>query len=565
MIHRMYVLTLLLILGVAPAWARHYRYGEHLPPLTSQQKALVRRAMAREKVTVKAIEKDAPVVQTYIQNMRRSPVLYQVPVSDQYSIARVQFRKDYFAANPYASKSSRKGLFHGSFQYVADLTKAFHLTNNPTGFMDMMFVDPRGFNFHNYRFSFVRKQFIGTIRTSVFDVIPRPHAGSGRFVGRIWIEDDGGNIVRFNGTYTEKRNDPLDRYYQFDSWRKNIRPGLWLPYAIYVQESIHRSSKEPLILKGQTFFWGYSLKRPQQVSQAESVDVAGARDESQSALDLSPLQEERKWIDEAQNNVVDRLQQAGLLAAPSPFDKVLDTVANNILIGNNVNLPGKIHCRVLLTQPLESLAVGNTILLSKGLIDVLPNEEDLAAVISFQLAQILLGHHINTGYAFSDELLFPDQATLRRIDISHSMSDDASAATKAVSLFRHSVYASKSAKVGLFFEQLVAREHALKSLLTPLIGDSLLRPNGKPWLAAFMNAAPPLKLKDLKQIAALPLNSHLETNPWTDQVKTLHFSPADLVSPADKMPFQITPVYFRLRHYRTPSKEKGPASGSSLR
>ena len=50
--------------------------------------------------------------------------------------------------------------------------------------------------------SFVRRQFLGQVRTLVFDVRPKPGTGSGRFLGRIWIEDRNGNIVRFNGTYT---------------------------------------------------------------------------------------------------------------------------------------------------------------------------------------------------------------------------------------------------------------------------------------------------------------------------------------------------------------------------
>ncbi len=556
------VLGLMLVLGAAPVWARRHRYHEHLPPLTAQQKALLRKAMAREKVTLKAIEKDMPVVQTYIQNLRPDPVLYQVPVSDHYSIARVDFSQG-FSANTYKAKNSKHGLLHSSLQYLKDLTKAFYLTNNPTGFMDMMFIDPRGFNFKNYSFAFVRHQFLGEIRTSVFDVRPRPHAGSGRFFGRIWVQDGPGNIVRFNGTYTRRSNDPVDHYYHFDSWRKNIQPGLWLPYAIYVQETHRTASSKSLALRGQTFYWGYALKIPQRVSQSESVNVENARDESQNTTDLSPLQAERKWVSEAENNVLDRLQQAGLLAAPSPFDKVLDTVANNIVIGNNLNLPGPIHCRVLLTEPLESLAVGNTILLSKGLIDVLPNEEDLAAVISFQLAQIILGHRIDTRYAFSDELLFPDEASFQRIHMSHTAADDASAAKKAVQLFDHSVYGPKKGQVGLFFEQLLAREKALKSLLTPRLGDSLVRPDGQPWMSAFLQGAPKLQMKNLNQIAALPLDSHLKINPWTDQVVALNLKPAHILSPADKMPFEITPVYFRLKPYQAPSSNQGANQGAN--
>lgn len=556
------VLGLVLSLGVVPGWARRHIYREQLPPLTQQQKALVTEAMAREQVTLKAIEKDTPVVQTYIQNLRPYPVLYQVPVSDSYSIGRVDFGKG-FSDNAYAPKNSHSGFFRGSLKYLRGLTKAFQITNNPTGFMDMMFIDPNGFNFNNYTFSFVRQQFLGEVRTSVFDVRPKRDSGPGRFLGRIWIQNDGGNIVRFNGTYTNNPNNPINHYYHFDSWRKNIQPGLWLPYAIYVEETHRTSSDKSLALRGQTFYWGYALKLPQRVSESSSVDIENAQDESQNATDLTPLQAERHWIIQAQDNVLDRLQQAGLLAAPSPFDKVLDTVTNNILIGNNLNLPYQIQCRVLLTEPLESLAVGNTIILSKGLIDVLPNEEDLAAVISFQLAHILLGHHIDTRYAFSDRLLFPDEAAFKRIDMNHSNADDASAAKKAVQLFDHSVYASKSANVGLFFEQLVAREGALKNLLTPRLGDSLIQPDGQPWLAAFMHGAPKLNMEDLNQIAALPLNSHLKIDPWTDTVETLNLRPAPLLSPADKMPFEIAPLYFRLQTYQPPAQATPAATGGS--
>ena len=247
---------------------------------------------------------------------------------------------------------------------------------------------------------------------------------------------------------------------------------------------------------------------------------------------------------------------------PSKFDKILQTVTNNIIISDNLQTPGTIHCRVLLTEPLESLAVGNTILLSKGLIDVLPNEQSLAAVISFQLAQILMGHHIDTRYAFNDRLLFPDASTFQRISMNHSMHDDQTAAKRAMELFDHSVYGSKKASVGLFLEQLVAREKALPALFTPRLGDSLMAPNGQPWLAGLMQGAPKLNMDDLNQVAALPLNSQLKIDPWDDKVYQLHFAPPVLLSARDKMPLEITPVYFKLERYQAPTApvSTGPAA-----
>jgi hypothetical protein len=268
---------------------------------------------------------------------------------------------------------------------------------------------------------------------------------------------------------------------------------------------------------------------------------------------MSPLEAQRQWVSQAEDNVLDRLTQAGLLAPPSDFDKVLETVTNNIIIGSKLALPSDIHCRVLLTTPLESLSVGNTILVSKGLVDTLPSEEDLAAVLSFQLAHIVLGHHIDTRYAFNDRLLFPDEATFQRINMNHSDADNEAAAKKAVELFNSSVYAGKTASVGLFFQQLANRQGALSALLTPRLGDSLLRPDGTPWLSGLAKGAPKLNPDDLAQIAALPLNSHLRIDPWDDRVYALNVRPAPLLNARDKMPFEITPVFFRLQAYQPPA------------
>ncbi|MGB9031857.1 MAG: hypothetical protein WCC27_17170 [Acidobacteriaceae bacterium] len=56
----------------------------------------------------------------------------------------------------------------------------------------------------------------------------------------------------------------------------------------------------------------------------------------------------------------------------------------------------------------------------------------------------------------------------------------------------------------------------------------------------------------LEQIAALPLGSHLRVDPWTDEVFSLHFGSVQMVSARDKMPFQVTPIHYRLQQYVPP-------------
>ncbi|HEX4039889.1 MAG TPA: hypothetical protein VHX37_17675 [Acidobacteriaceae bacterium] len=520
-------------------------------PLTPQQQRLVQQAIAREKVIVSQVEKSTPVVQSYIQDMKADPKLYQIPVDDQYMIGRVDFGKA-FSAQEYSGRNESRGWFHGSLHFMSDLTKAFELENSPTGFMAMMFIDPTGFDQQRYDFSFVRREFLGTVRTWVFDVRPKQR-GPGRFFGRIWIEDQDGNVVRFNGTYLNNPNDEVSHYFHFDSWRMNVQPGVWAPAAIYVEDTLHDQVAHAETFRGQTSYWGYSLKLPTRESDAESMEIENAQDQSENTADVSPLEAEREWVSQAEQNVLDRLTQAGLVAPPSDYDKALEQVANNIIITNKLVLPSDIHVRVILTQPLESLAVGNTILLSKGLIDVLPNEPALAAVICFQLAHIVTGHHIDTRYAFNDRLLFPDSATFQRITMNHSTADDEEAAKKAVDLFRHSNYGAQMADVGIFLEQLEARSKDLPALLTPRLGDPMMRADGQPWLSALMQGAPKLDMDNLNQIAALPLNSRLKIDPWDDKVFGLHFRAPVLLNARDKMPLEITPVYYRLERYQAPA------------
>jgi hypothetical protein len=548
-------LGLAVFIGVTAAQAAKKPKYPPPVPLTPAQAALIEKATAAEKETVKQIEKSTPLVQTYIQNMRPDTKLYAVPMSDEYSIARVDFGKS-FSANEYdPRKTAGRGFFKGSFKYLSDLTKSFHITYSATGFMDMMFIDPIGFDQQHYLFTYVRSDFLGSVRTMVFDVRPKPEVkGAGRFFGRIWVEDRNGHVVRFNGSYTGNKPDEAAHYYHFDSWRNNVQPDSWLPSAIYVEESQLGESKKNFGFRAQTYFWGYSLKIPQHESDNENIQVEGAQDQSGQSQDVGPLEAQRQWVTQAENNVLDRLTQAGLLAPPSDFDKVLETVTNNIVIGNKLVLPDDIRCRVILTTPLESLAVGNTILVSKGLIDVLPSEEDLAAVLSFQLAHIVLGHHIDTRYAFNDRLLFPDEATFQRITMNHSTLDNQEAAKKSIELFNNSVYKDKAASVGLFFQQLSTRQKALTFLLTPRLGDSLIKADGSPWLAGLTQGAPKLDMDNLGQVAALPLNSHLRIDSWDDKVFQLNVRPAPLLNARDKMPFEVTPIFYRLQRYQAPTE-----------
>ena len=170
-------------------------------------------------------------------------------------------------------------------------------------------------------------------------------------------------------------------------------------------------------------------------------------------------------------------------------------------------------------------------------------------MLSFQLAHIVLGHHIDTKYAFNDRLLFPDESTFERIHMQHTDTDDADAAKKAMALLDGSVYKDKLATAGLYFAQLQVREKELTALNSPRLGDSMLKTDGTPWMQGLLSKAPKLDMDKLDQIAALPLGSQLRIDSWDDKVYRLNAKAVPLLNARDKMPFEVTPVYFKLTRY----------------
>lgn len=535
--------------------------------LTAAQNALINKAILREAVVIKALKQRSPIVETYIQNMRPDPVMGQVPDSDVHFLARVNFGK-IISDNGYVSDKygDKTGFMKHSLSYITGLSKSLHLTYHESGFVQMLLMDSNSFNRQTYTFNFLRNDFLGTIPTVVFDVAPSKRGAVGRFAGRIWVDRNSGNIVRFNGSFSGGQKD-YNEYFHFDSWRTNVQDGLWLPTSVYIEESDPKSPEGTLKFKAINQIWGYSLKIPQSDADQTDLQVVGAVDESQQASDVSPLQAQREWVEQAEDNVIDRLYTAGLIDAPSDFDKILEALANNILAYNNIPLDRPIKVRTLLTEPLESLSVGNTILLSKGLIDTtaVPTADgaqqmgNLNALLAFQVAHIVLGHHIDTKYAFSDRLMFPTESAFEKLPMHHTDADNEAAAKKALELLSVKELEGGEQYFGLYLQQLQAREKGLKALTDPQIGDGLLRPDGTFWLQALIAKSPKLNNGDLKQQAAMPLSQFLRFDPWTDQVIKLNSAYEPLLSARDKLPFEITPVYLRLAYWTAPAAPAAPA------
>jgi hypothetical protein len=543
--------------------------------LTPAQNALIDKAIVREKEVVKVVKERAPLVETYIQNMKPDPLLLQVPESDQHFLARVDFTKvindDSYKENK-GNFEAKKGhlAFMNSLKALGSISSSLRLTFRDSGFVQMILMDSNDFDRQHYTFTFIRNDFLGSIPTAVFDVAPVSGKREfGRFFGRIWVETRDGNVVRFNGDFAGTEQ-TIKEFYHFDSWRTNVQPGLWLPTSFYVEESDPKSPESTLKFKAINYVWGYVLKVPDNNAENTSLDVVNAQDVSNDAPDLSPLGAQREWVQQAEDNVIERLFQAGLLDAPSDFDKTLEALANNILVYNNIQTSRPIRVRTLLTEPLESLAVGNTIIVSKSLIDTtsVPTSDgaqqmgNLNAILAFQLAHIILGHRLDTKYAFSDRLLFPSTSVFERIPMHHTDKDNEEAAKKAMELLNAKELAGGQQYFGLYLQQLQQRVKTLPALNTPMIGDALIKSDKDTtfWMQAMVGKGTKLDMKDLKQQAAMPLANFLRFDPWTDQVVQMHPSGEPILSERDKMPFEVAPVYLKLAYYASPAPAGTPAA-----
>ena len=101
---------------------------------SAAQYALIDKAILREKEVIKTVKERAPLVETYIQNMKPDPVLSQVPESDQHFLARVDFSKvindDSYKDNKgnFAAKKGRLGSFKNSLNALTGISYSLRLT-----------------------------------------------------------------------------------------------------------------------------------------------------------------------------------------------------------------------------------------------------------------------------------------------------------------------------------------------------------------------------------------------------------------------------------------------------
>jgi len=100
------------------------------------------------------------------------------------------------------------------------------------GFVEMCCLDPLMLNGRSYELEYDRDEMLLERPCRVYRVKPKEPSKGRYFAGTIWVLRESLAIVRANGGFypLRKTHFPVeDHWFIFDTWRKEISPGNWVP------------------------------------------------------------------------------------------------------------------------------------------------------------------------------------------------------------------------------------------------------------------------------------------------------------------------------------------------
>ena len=529
----------LMILAVIPLEAPSQISSLSLAPAThvnAESKRVtfgevVDRAIAKEHDLIALMDNLQPLVETYLQFLHPDKRLGMVPRRDAYFLGRLEPEYE-----PVGRSHVREaGLLH-------QLHSPVHVRNgttfDPQEFTRMIFPDKGGFDRTHYEFRYAGHEVFGDVHCWRLDVLPKPSVGQERFLGRIWVEDQDYAIVRFNGAFTKSE---FHESMHLDSWRLNFFPKVWLPVYVYTEES----SSHAVLVKAQTRLWAFDLQHAgdhQEYAQklAENAVPVDHVDHVDPGVELSPLLSEAPVRYSGEENAIERLQVAGLVAPHGEVDGILEAVVRNLVAANQLDGLYDVRCRVLLTLPLDSFSIGHTIFLSRGLLDVVPDKATLAFFLAHELSHIILGHSVIAESPFSEHPLLVNDQVPGMLKLCCDQAEESAANEKALELLSHSQYQQHLNRAAEFVQELKAQSSQLPGLIRSHLRNGILagRDIAKPPQPTAKDPSEPSLYT-----AALPLGSRIKLDPWSNRVDLIQPTLVPTLLDRERMPLQVTPFH----------------------
>jgi len=187
----------------------------------------------------------------------------------------------------------------------------------------------------------------------------------------------------------------------------------------------------------------------------------------------------------------------------------------------------------------------------------------------------VLGHRMDSQYAFFDQLLIDDKDSFRHFGFARSPEEEDAANHKGAELLGTALKNPQVAKVwqmnnaSMFFQALQNRQKEIPNLISAHLGNRV--PN-LPNLGSSPVAAAPVetaaatsadgKPATAQKMAALPIGGRVKMDPWTDKLELLKSKPVGTVAEREKMPFEVTPFMPYLTRYNADSGAKPIAASA---
>jgi hypothetical protein len=156
------------------------------------------------------------------------------------------------------------------------------------------------------------------------------------------------------------------------------------------------------------------------------------------------------------------------------------------------------------------------------------------------MGHVILGHRMDSNFAFFDQLLVDDKETFRHFGFARTPAEEDAANKKAAELLANALKNPQVAKswqlanASLFFQAMQARQKEIPNLISAHLGDRV------PTFADVKAAAPDAK-QNPQMIAALPIGGRVKLDPWNDKLELIKSKPVGTIAEREKMPFELTP------------------------
>jgi hypothetical protein len=424
-----------------------------------------RRIFEAERDMMRQIWKYSPIVETYIQSLWPDTTA-QMPLDDLYFLGKVKFYR--YLASEHDPQVLLFGNSKGSRQILNDNGQRWELY--PDGFVSMLFVDLQDFDADNYRLTYLKPATLGTVSCLMFAVTPLKASTPGRFKGTIWVENTGLRIVRTEGTFQAPRVRMRQRlnpfgasatfFLHFDCWREMLSPTLWVPAYVTIDDNvgwraIGGDGTTDVHYRGRTFVWGYShigSFQNQLLTFADAISDSGPE--------------------------VTGLEKDGIVVPFGAVEASLNATIQQLSAASHLTLP-KVTCRILATTPAEMFHLDNTILVSRGFLEMVPDESVLAVFLAHELAHVAVETAVGKQLEYGRSVFeYGGTREFLGLGIGHSTEEEGRASVLTCSILNDSAYESAIRRASGFVEQLATMSRQIPNLTRSRFGLGLVE-NGR--------------------------------------------------------------------------------------